>query len=264
LPSAGERILWSSERLGPFDAARIGSRVIFAPEHGLLIFSPWKTASSTMGLRLREVDRWPYPRFYHFASRLNRIVHHHITCADFLVYPEASLTLLKASFVRNPYDRVYSGFLQLQRDFEQQPRMAFESDWVRRHVMRQLADNFAQVASSGFDVDAWFASVRDEQIFETGRNSSFPLHPAHYWTHVGSEPFVDVVGRVESFDTDFEALLTRCGLEGLPRVDANVSEIAEEASGSGYRHARRLSRRTLDKINVLFRRDFELFGYAMI
>lgn len=238
--------------------------MIYVPDHALLIFSPWKTASSTMSLRLRSLDRWPYPRFYHFAPRLNRIVHHHITCSDFSLYPEAALGLLTASFVRNPYDRVYSGFLQLQRDFEQQPRMAFENDWVRRHVMRQLADNFAQVASAGFDVDRWFSSVGEEQIYEAGRNSSFPLHPAHYWTHCGSEPFVDVVGRVESFDVDFDALLARCGLSGLPRVDANVSAVGDESSAADYRHARRLSRRTLDKINVLFRRDFELFGYAMI
>ena len=90
---------------------------------------PWKTASQTMVLRLSQYNESPYNRFFYFNAHLNRVVHQHITCADFACLPESKLGYFLASYVRNPYDRAYSGFRQLQKDIKGQrwPRTPPES-----------------------------------------------------------------------------------------------------------------------------------------
>lgn len=78
-----------------------------------------------MVVRLEEYNDSPYDRFFYFNSYLNRIVHQHIICADFACLPESKLGYFTASFVRNPYDRVYSGFRQLQKDLREQPHAIY-------------------------------------------------------------------------------------------------------------------------------------------
>src|SRR5258708_33011502 len=87
-----------------------------------ILLSPWKLASQTLKCRLRNYSEGSYSTSYNFNPILNRLVHQHMTCADFAVLPESRLGYTVAAFVRNPYDRAYSGFYQLQRDFHSQPR----------------------------------------------------------------------------------------------------------------------------------------------
>jgi hypothetical protein len=226
-----------------------------------VMFAPWKTASSTAHHRLRAYNSSPYSRFYHFNPRLGRVVHQHITCGDFLALPEAALPYARISIVRNPYDRVASGFIQLQRDIAQQPDAPFESPWVRALVLRQLADNQAQLARARFELNAWIATITEDQVREVGRNSSFPLHPACYWTHLGHEPYVDRILRTETFEADFAAFCAARNLEF--RVEnANVSD--ETVTNPLYRHVHKLDRSSISKINDLFADDFELLGYERL
>jgi len=228
-----------------------------------VLFSPWKTASQTVRLRLDKYDESPYPIFFHFNPVLNRVVHQHVTCADFLALPESKETgYFKASFVRNPYDRVYSGFIQLQRDIEAQPQAEFSPAWIRELVLAQLEENRAQLARANHDFDAWWAAVPEHLVFEAGRNTNFPLHPAHYWTHVNKAPYVDFVGKVEQFERDFAELLRRLDIQDAAAGNANVSETANDGGALGSsRYASRMSRASISKINALFRDDFEIFGY---
>jgi len=230
------------------------------------MFLPWKTASQTMLLRLAAFNESPYSDFYDFNPHLSRVVHQHLTCAEFVCLPESRLGFLTASFVRNPYDRVYSGFQQLQNDIRNQPLGEYPKDWIRDLVMKQLADNFSQLCQAGFQFDRWLALIRDEQIYEIGHNSSFPLHPAHYWTHVSEHQLVDFIGRVERFEMDFLEFLSRVGIAPMDPGNANVRDL-EGASASnpfGYRYLERMNSQSIHKINRLFEKDFELFGYERI
>lgn len=229
-----------------------------------LMFMPWKTASSTMGARLKPFNESPYSAFYAFSPHLNRVVHQHITCAEFQAFPESRQDFFIGSFVRNPYDRVYSGFLQLQRDIQGQPGSAYPADWVRALVKRQLADNLAQLFRADYDFDRWLDSVTEDQVYEVGRNTSFPLHPAHYWTHLDGKPYAAFIGRVENFEADLDAFCRRVGIDSPDRTNRNVSEEAPPPADRPYRHIDRMSRRSLDRINQLFRDDFDLFHYAKI
>lgn len=230
------------------------------------MFLPWKTASQSLSLRLREYNDTPYSHFFYFNPYVNRLLHQHSTCADFTCFPESKLGYFKASFVRNPYDRAYSGFRQLQRDIQEQPHASYPERWIRDLVTKQLSENFAQLCQAQFKFDEWLALVTEEQFFEVGRNSSFPLHPAHYWTHVAGQQFVNFIGRVESFEPDFERFLCHVGIEPMAPVNANVADLEGSAANNpfGYRYVDRMNSESIKKINRIFKDDFDLFGYERL
>lgn len=231
-----------------------------------VILAPWKTASTTVRARLGQYDESPYSPFYEFNATLKRVVHQHLTYADFLALPESRLGYTVAAFVRNPYDRVFSGFQQLQRDLQAQPQALFPDAGVRRLVMAQLRDNLGQLLDAGYDFERWVGMIRDEQVVETGRNSSFPLHPNHYWTHHNGRRVVDFIGRVESFEADFARLCELLDVGPSERVNENVGASREQMEGfaHGYRYAEQMSSAVRRRIEELFDADFELFGYVRL
>jgi Sulfotransferase family len=237
--------------------------MILSRRHQFALLTPWKTASSTAHLRLERYNESPYSRFYDYNPYLQRVVHQHITYAEFAMLPESREGYFTGAFVRNPYDKVYSGFLQLQRDIEQQPSAVFPSAWIKALVMRQLADNFAQLAVSEFDFNKWFGLVEEYQIYEIGLNSCFPLHPAHYWTGINREQKIDFVGKVECFEHDFDAFCQKVGVAPPDeRATANVSDKLSASESLAYpRYIKLMSAATISKINEVFSADFELFEY---
>ena len=167
--------------------------MVISHEKRFVLLLPWKTASQTLSLRLGPYNDSPYEPFFYFNAYLNRVVHPHVTCSEFACLPESKLGYLLAAFVRNPYDRVYSGFRQLQVDLRTHPHATYSERWVHVHVMEQLSENFAQLLRAEFDFDRWVDRLDEEQIYEVGRNTSFPLHPAHYWTHVAGQQAIDFI-----------------------------------------------------------------------
>ncbi len=240
--------------------------MIISHRRRFVILAPWKTASSTIRARLGTLCESPYSAFYHLNPDLGRVVHQHLTLADFAELPESRLGYRTAAFVRNPYDRVYSGFHQLIRDVSHQPRADFPDEEVRALVMMQLAENYAHLGRAEFAFEAWLALLQERQVEDAGRNSSFPLHPANYWTHRDGRQEVDFIGRVESFETDFDRLCAELGVEADSRANANVSARESELAGDehGYRYAARMSSGARRKVNELFREDFALFGYEQL
>jgi hypothetical protein len=238
--------------------------VILSPDHKLAMLLPWKTASQTLRLRLGGINRSTYPAFFHFNAHLRRVVHQHLTLSDFLVLPESKLGCRLAVFVRNPYDRVYSGFRQILRDITGHPGRAFPELWIRDLVTEQLARDYALLARAQFNVDAWFQMLPAQDLFDSGHNVSLPLYPVHYWTHVEGTQAAGFIGKVENFEEDFEALCREFGIDLPGRENANQSEETGVADGRGYRYADRLHPHTIAKINECFSADFDIFGYEKI
>ncbi len=228
-----------------------------------IILVPWKTASSTLHARFEALNESPYSRFYYFSAHLNRVTHQHIGCAEFATYPEANLGYTVAAFIRNPYDRVYSGFIQVQRDLEHQRQAPFPAPWIRDLVLRQLDENQAQLVRADGDFDRWVAGLTEDQIRCVGRNTSLPLHPVHYWTHLCGEQYVSFIGRVENFESDLSSFCHRVDVALPSPINRNISGGSTPFAGE-YRHAAAMNAASINKINNLFREDFELFGYRMI
>jgi len=214
-----------------------------------------------MHLRLTAVNESPYDRFYDFNPYLNRVVHQHITCVEFCSLPESRLGYFTASFIRNPYDRVYSGFRQLQTQVQRQPRAQFRQAWIKDLVTRQLTDVFSQLCQAGFEFNKWFELVREYQIYEVGHNTSFALHPAHYWTHIKGDQFVDFIGRVETFENDFSVFCKNVDLDNIEIVNENIHDDPSNINTGMYKYINKMNRKSIDKINALFKDDFEFFGY---
>ncbi len=236
------------------------SAVIIHHQKKFVVFQAWKSASSTLYRRLEKFNDSPYSRFYDFNPYLQRIVHQHMTVADLKALPEYRPDDRFAAFVRNPYDRVYSGFIQIQRDLQQQPAMPFPADWIREHVMGQLALNAKRLQDAAFDFDAWVGLLKAADIYETGLNSSLPLHPAHYWTHDGEKVFTGFIGKVEHFEADFRRMLEYLGIdEEIGMANENLSD--SPAPENTYRYVHLMSAATIDRINMLFEKDFQLFDY---
>jgi hypothetical protein len=240
-----------------------GFTVIISHAHRFILLAPWKCASSTCHESLAEFDESPYDRFFHFNAQLNRVLHQHLTLGYLRALPEAQLGYKTAAFVRNPYDRAYSGFLQLQRDFSVQPALDYQPGWIGNLVRDQIAVNMGRIICAGFDFDRWIQLLPEHEVYDASRNTNMPLHPAHYWTHLAGKRHVDFVGRVESFTQDFEAFSRFVGIEPPPIKIANSSDQGGSPS-SGSKYAGRMSRRSLDRINELFHADFEYFGYEKL
>ncbi|MCK9612914.1 MAG: sulfotransferase family 2 domain-containing protein [Bacteroidales bacterium] len=234
-------------------------------ERKFAIFLPWKTASSTMFTRMAYFNQSSYSRFYDFNVHLKRIVHQHITVADFKGLPESLLPLKKIAFVRNPYDRVYSGFLQIQKDLKEQPDMPYPEPWIKNHVMKQLEANEKKLRLAGYNFDNWVALLQPEDVLQIGGNSSFPLYPAHYWTHDNDKLFVDFIGKVETFEEDFKKMLEFLDISDSYNLEnANINFLTDEQSDSDYKYLEKMSEASIQKINSLFSNDFKLFGYKKL
>ena len=238
--------------------------MIISSRQRFVLLETWKAASSTAALWLGPYDDNCYNRFYDNNPYLQRVVHRHLTYSEFAALPESRLGYFTGAFVRNPYDRVYSGFLQLQRDIRQQPLEQYSKPWIKALVMCQLADNLAQIKAADFEFDKWLALVKEHQIYDIGRNSSFPLHPAHYWTGIDQERKVDFVGKVEDFEHDFDAFCAQVGMAPAKSESLNVTNLPELGDPARYRYVTRMNDASIAKINTLFAADFELFGYEVL
>jgi hypothetical protein len=238
--------------------------MIISHKYRFIIFLPWKTASSTLGHRFFPYDESPYSRFFYFNSHLNRVVHQHLTLADFRLLPESRLGYTTAAFVRNPYDRAYSGFIQIQRDIAEQPLAPYPSAWIKELVAMQLADNARRLIAAAYDFNQWILSVPEHEIYEAGRNTNLPLHPATYWTHTNGRQAIDFLGKFENFEAEVERLCALIGIPPPPLENLNVSGSLHDPSPQNYRYVSRMSRPAIDRINHLFADDFTTLGYRQI
>jgi hypothetical protein len=186
-----------------------------------------------------------------------------MTVADFKGLPE-SLDIKRIAFTRNPYDRLYSGFLQVQKDISEQPQMPYAEPWIKKHVLRQLSMNAHKLTEAHYDFDEWVALLEPEDIYQIGGNSSFPMYPAHYWTHDADKPFVDFTGKVESFEEDFIKMLDFLRISDSYNLDNdNVNILPDKSAATVYKYIDKMSGSSIEKINGLFEKDFQLFGYRI-
>ncbi len=132
----------------------------------------------------------------------------------------------------------------------------FPAAWIRELALKQLAD-------ADHDFDRSVAGLTEDQIRRIGRNTSLPLYPAHYWTHLCDEQYVSFIGGAENFERDLFSFCIRVGATALPGVNLNVSDGAVVPAGE-YRYVDAMNGASIDKINNLFHKDFTLFGYRIL
>jgi hypothetical protein len=142
----------------------------------------------------------------------------------------------KFSFVRNPWDRLYSAFNFLSRG-------GFHSgdlSWFEEHLARYSCfDEF---------VLAWLTK-------ETALTGHIHFRPQHsFLCSNAGELLVDFVGRFESLEQDYEAVRKRIG-GGADLQHLNSSRHSKD-------YVQHFSRKAAERVAEVYRRDIELFGYA--
>jgi hypothetical protein len=239
--------------------------MIHLPENKLNLLLPWKCASQTLQLRLQAHSKPKYPKLFYYNTFLHRVCQQHLELGGFLALPESKMGYALAVFVRNPYDRVYSGFQQLIRDIKVIPKLQFKNQWVKELVLSDIAENHKTLEEAQYDVNKWFNLVRPYQILESGRNTCFNLYPASYWTHSNGQLIPDFIGYVESFEKYFLKLRNTFGIQCISLDNANVSNPnLKSVDHARYQYIDRFDDKTISKINALFHDDFMNFGYKKI
>ena len=137
----------------------------------------------------------------------------------------------KVAFVRNPYDRVYSGFLQTLKHGHAK-NMSFE----------QFID---------------FLDKNPAKLFDY-----FYIHiiPMHFFVTDGKgDIMMDYIGKYENFDEDRCKLYDR--LE-ISRKDALRNNNYKNPTEDKYlRYMDKYTGKMIDTVNRLYKKDFELFRY---
>jgi len=142
------------------------------------------------------------------------------------------------TFVRNPYTRLFSAYRFLKNGgFNKR-----DANWAAEHF----------IEFSTFDefVCEWVSS---DNIWKYDH-----FKPQHSFVcDVNSIPEVDFVGRVENIDNDFRKVCEILDIEN------NLEQHNKtEKDFSHWRNA--YTQFSLDKVNDIYHKDFELFGYPKI
>lgn len=158
-------------------------------------------------------------------------------------------TYFKFSFVRNPYDRVYSGFRQ---DMLASTRWA---QWiaVKKPIFDVIGDDFTaymlhHVARADI-VNAW------EWVC---------FCPMTAFTHLDGRRVVDWVGRAERLETDLNELEAKIGVTLAPLKSLNVQTPADPDNPDRPKYLDRYARDVVAMVNEIYADDFSAFGYPML
>lgn len=167
----------------------------------------------------------------------------HATLAQITALRPEVIPYFKFSFVRNPYDRLYSGYLQDQRAAERSKK------W---RVKRPLFEGGCSFKRYLLDYVAHADTINDWQWI--------CFTPMTEFTHVGSICVMDFIGRAETLDADLATLSTLLHID-VPHINpVNVREgglcTVEPKYLSQY------DAETIEFVNTMYASDFTSFGYA--
>lgn len=214
--------------------------MVISHRHRYLYFVVPKSASATVRQSLAAYTDIGYP--------VTNYVQHQ-TIRQFLASPQATLFhegYFRFTFVRNPYDRLYSGYVQDRFAATQSPR------WrkVKEPIIQSVGDDFNRYVL--------------EHVRAADRENAWEWVcwcPMHAFAYVDGACALDFVGRAEAVQDGLNELSSRFGLTIAKAADANVNVAP---AGTALKYLERYDRATLEVVNELYREDFDRFGYAMV
>jgi len=213
--------------------------VVISHRHRYLYFVVPKCASATVRQSLAPYTDIGYP--------VTKGVQHQ-TIRQFLATGDAALfdqDYLRFTFVRNPYDRIYSGYVQDRHAATQSAR------WQRAKapIFDAIGDDFNRYM---------LEHVRHATLADTWDWICFC--PMHEFAYRDGELALDFVGRAETVEASLAELSRRLQVPITKATDVNVNVEPTQ----GLKYLDRYDRATLALVNSLYREDFERFGYAMV
>lgn len=239
--------------------------MLISDQHRLILMLPQKCASRTLQQRLKSIrDVAGYgesgQRYY---SELGRLIGKHMLMRDVceLEAYRSRATHLKACFVRNPYDRIYSWF------HWQKTRIADAERIQRLRRELEAAEDVKEIAKLQRNLNA--AETVLKQLESADHNFNRYLlqnrkrfRPIHQFTHLDGVLQMDFIGRVEDFEADFSRLCEQIGFTCESVESANITPGAEfphSDAPSHYLHY--YEAEAIEAVNHDHALDFEYFAY---
>lgn len=221
--------------------------MIISDTKKMIVFQPWKCASSTLHLRLGQYDNKKYPQDVYYNEILKKISHKHILMEDFFKLPESSLNYSRICFVRNPYDRMYAGYLQLKQQIKNNRRMP---DFKGKQY-----------------VESSFSSYLSDYIVPTYEKTGQVWGGfLHEYVYFKNQKQIDFVGYVERFENDFKKIFNQFKV-ACNQDMANVKNKPKQSCDphnmkiADYKYLKKYTSDELQIVNFIFAKDFELFNY---
>ena len=154
----------------------------------------------------------------------------------------------KFAFVRNPYDRLYSAF----------------NGYARKHTSFLTRRKKPELA----DINAFLKLKLQPEMFPNGTfeeacldEETLFIHflPQHQFLCDEGQMKADFIGRMERFDDDSAVLYERLGLTEVSPVTRHIEFRGDLTAPSRY--LEQFDRESIDLVNRLYGKDFELLGY---
>jgi len=151
--------------------------------------------------------------------------------------PEQFRDFFKFTFVRNPWDRLVSGYHYMKDGGE--PGVPSDQAWAKQHLLHYRDfDDFAQHGLPRPEIRRWLTFVPQHEFV------TLPWRRG---------PQVDFIGKVEQMDQDYRYVAQRLG-KPLPLETHNRSQ-----RGADYRSYYSASTRRL--VERYYAEDIKMFGY---
>jgi len=226
--------------------------MIISHKYKFIWFQPRKTASTTIYKRLGLYNESPYKQQKYFNRNLRKISDKHILLKEFLILPEARLDYKKIIFVRNPYDRFYSDYLQCKKDY------------IMNHGNDFSAKPWGLILKKGFP---YFC----EYSYKTFKKSEYLISLISNYDNVvyNDENIIDYIGFVERFETDFNKICSLLNITKYSKKSENV-EIPQiycnplEMNIKDYKYLNQYSNEQIRLVNEIFEKDFGFFKYLKV
>lgn len=231
--------------------------MIVSDDKKFIMFCPPKVGSSTLTSRLQEYDSrdnfFYQPRWNEELFKIEELKH--ITYLEFLNYKDSELlkNYFKFCFVRNPYDRVYSGFLMRCHHVKnvKHPRLDENKEYLNKlnHYLQKNEYSFNKSLKLLIDIE------------------DMGFIPLNRYTHFNSKLAIDYIGYNEKFEEDFKEVCTLLNISNTPltnriiRTDPKPSSNPHEMNMSDYKYLEYYQRSTIEFVNDYYNEDFEYFGY---
>lgn len=248
--------------------------MILSDSHRFIVTLPQKCASGTLQVRLASVrDVEPYAQNKPcYSHELEKILSKHIAIEDIVKLRDFKRRkrYFRASFVRNPYDRVYSWFEWFKLTYKQRMASGGRVDLSKLKIERN--EDPDGVEANFLKNTEWMGraleySEGDFNLFLRGNQNRYSC--ASDFTHHWGKPWVNFIGRVEVFEASFAEFCEKVGFDAgqchgvNDQKSYNAVQLprAIPISVEDYKYLNHYSEESVYIVNQILKNDFALLGY---
>lgn len=213
--------------------------MVISHRYNYIYFVVPKCASATIRQSLQSFTDIGYP-----VSQYEQ----HVTIRQFLASELAGLLdkpYLRFTFVRNPYDRIYSGYQQ-----DKLGSVTWEK-WItaKSPIFKEIGDDFNKYIM--------------KHVRHADRENDWQwIHfcPMHHFAYLDGEKIAQFIGKSETIQQDLQELGRILNINIQKSEDYNINTPPQK----DLKYLNKYDRATIEVINEIYADDFRLFNYEML